>query len=181
MSEHEIQKAGIDLLNTMPRVRAYRNNTGAIKKGGRFIAYGLRSFHGETGGADVFVLVDGLGCTIECKKPGEKPTKAQLEWAERWRAAGGLYWVAETVAEMIDPVRAILAERSAMRRGADDDKHEVDLGEPVGEPIAEEVGEPLPARVRGVDEGARDQSLAGIRKAIDADPVALLFGKRAAA
>lgn len=67
-----------------------------------------------------------------------------------------------------------------MRRGADDDKHEVDLGFEVGEAIAEPVGEKLPGWVRGVDEGARDQALVGIRKAVDADPVAMLYGKRVA-
>lgn len=180
MIEHDVQKAGLELLNKMPRVIAYRNNTGAIKKGGRFIAYGLRSFHGETGGADTVGIADGVPWACELKKPGENPTKAQLEWAERWMAAGGRWWWATTLAEMVDPVRAILAERSAMRRGADDDKHEVDLGFEVGEAIAEPVGETLPGWVRGVDEGARDQALVGIRKEVDADPVAMLYGKRAA-
>lgn len=182
MIEHDVQKLGLELLNKLPRVIAYRNNTGAIKKGARFIAYGLRSFHGETGGADTVGIADSVPWACELKKPGEKPTKEQREWAERWMAAGGRWWWATTLAEMVDPVRAILAERSLMRRTADDDKHvvNVELGEPVGEPIAEQVGETLPGWVRGVDDGARDQALVGIRKAVDADPVAMLYGKRAA-
>ena len=173
MSEHDVQKLGLELLNKMPRVIAYRNNTGAIKKGARFIAYGLRSFHGETGGADTVGIADGVPWACELKKPGEKPTKAQLAWAERWIAAGGRWWWATTLAEMVDPVRAILAERSLMRRGADDDKHEVDLGFEVGEAIAELVGEKLPDHVLGKPEAAKV-------KAVKLDPMLALYGKRAA-
>lgn len=170
MSEHEVQKAGLELLNKMPRVMACRNNSGAIKKAGRYIEYGLRSKRGETGSPDTIILVDGVICACEVKDPGKEPTPEQYAWAARWIACGGRWWWATTLQGMIDPVRAILAERNAMRRGADDDKHAVDIdtgetiGEPVGEPVGEKFEEPKPkARV------------------VKLDPMLALYGKKRAA
>lgn len=113
MSEHALQTAVIDALNAMPGVRAYRNNTGAIKKAGRYIAYGLRAFHKETGGADIIACVDGLFVAIELKDKGEKPKEEQYAWGEALERAGGI-WIWETdLQRIIDRVAEIRRTRRA--------------------------------------------------------------------
>jgi hypothetical protein len=100
-------------LNALPGVRAYRNNTGAVKKGGRWIAYGLRAFHGETGGADIICCIDGMFVGIEIKDVGEKPTKEQYAWGEALEKAGGIWIWSSNLQDIIDRVMTIRETRLA--------------------------------------------------------------------
>ena len=99
--ERAIQKAANETFEMMPGVRAYRNNTGSVKRGKCFIEYGLRSHRGETGGADNILCVEtrafgprvGLFVGVELKDRGCKPDPDQYEWAQRLEQEGAGIWI----------------------------------------------------------------------------------------
>jgi hypothetical protein len=113
VSEHPLQKAALEALNRLPGVRAYRNNTGAIKKGGRWIAYGLRAFHGETGGADLIVCVAGMFVAIELKDTDGVPSKEQYAWGEALERAGGIWIWSTNLQEIVNRVLEIQRTKRA--------------------------------------------------------------------
>lgn len=108
MSENDLKVELLDAYNKIPRVRAWRNNTGSIKKPGRFIEYGLRAKRGETGGADIILCVDGLMVADELKNKGEKPTPEQYAWGEALERAGGIWMWNDNFNTAISRVQTIL-------------------------------------------------------------------------
>lgn len=86
---------------------AWRNNSGGrVLPGhggkGQFVRWGV------VGSGDVFVLLPPLGrlVSLECKRPGGKPSAAQVAWAEAVRAQGGGAHVVTSVEELEAALRA---------------------------------------------------------------------------
>lgn len=52
-----------------------------------------------SGTPDVFLIVKGKPCFIECKKKGGKLNKNQIEWAKRAEAEGVRFAVAESLGD----------------------------------------------------------------------------------
>lgn len=59
---------------------------------GRALGYWVTKYHGSafsmSGVPDVLAIKDGRACWLECKRPGEKPTKIQELRMQELRAAG---------------------------------------------------------------------------------------------
>jgi hypothetical protein len=107
-SEADVQKSILAYLKYMG-VRAWRQNVGAVsaEHNGRkrFVRFG------ERGAADVHgVLPGGRYIAVEVKKPGKKPTDAQLLWLRAIDAAGGLAFWASSVEEVQRVVTAVLRD-----------------------------------------------------------------------
>ncbi len=94
MGETDLVRACLTFLG-LHGIMAWRNNTGAYKIGSRFISYGHR------GSGDIFaILPDGRFCSIECKVGRNKPSDAQVRWADNVNEAGGMAIVVYSLDEL---------------------------------------------------------------------------------
>lgn len=101
--EGAIQDAAMDLLLRHPKVAfAYVNTSGKIQgRGGHWMTLGFPGLADITG-----MLKGGRFIAIEVKRPGEEPTKAQLEFLETVSAYGGLSgWITD-----VEQVNRMLGE-----------------------------------------------------------------------
>lgn len=105
--ETQIQAAILRALAYRRDVFAWRNNTGALpNQQGRKIRFGKK------GSGDILGLVaGGRFLALECKRPGEEPTEAQLAFGAAVRAKGGFYAVVRSVQEAFAAVDAAIAGR----------------------------------------------------------------------
>ena len=108
-SETEIQRESLARANEMDGVQMYRNNTGALKVGSRFVKFGLCKGSSDLiGYTEREITADMIGSTvavftaIEMKKPGGKTTFEQVEFGDKVMKAGGIFGVAESVEDTID-------------------------------------------------------------------------------
>jgi hypothetical protein len=101
--ESEVQAGILAYLGTRPDVWFWRQNTGGVRAGNRFIRFGL------PGAPDVVVIQAPTGrfVGIEVKREvGGSVSGVQREWGNSLTAFGGLYVVArsiEDVAEALGP------------------------------------------------------------------------------
>lgn len=80
---------------------AWRNNTGAVKTGDRFIRYGA------VGSPDIIgLLPNGRFLGVECKVGKRKQTPDQVAFGEAITNSGGVYIVARTVDDVADMLDA---------------------------------------------------------------------------
>lgn len=75
------------LMNLQPAFMYWRNNTGAVKMGNRFVRFGL------PGSPDILGCYKGLAIGIECKSSKGKQRQEQVIWQKRWEQAGGKYYL----------------------------------------------------------------------------------------
>jgi len=98
--EASVLKRVLSALAAAPGVIAWRNNTGAVKKGPRFIRFGL-----AVGSADVVPIVapHGRWLAIETKRPKNgETTEKQDEWLGLVRRMGGVAGVARSPEEALE-------------------------------------------------------------------------------
>lgn len=107
MSETEIQRQILEALALIPGVYAWRNNTGAIQRMGRFVRFGI------TGQGDITgVLPGGRRLEIEVKVPKAEPSEEQVKFGARINAAGGLWFVAHSLEEALQAVYAAIGKEA---------------------------------------------------------------------
>lgn len=94
MKESRITRACLAELNSLEGCYAYRNNTGAVMIGKRPVRFG------DPGSGDIIGAFLGRAIAIENKTRRGKQSDVQRRWQEKWEAAGGLYILARSVAEM---------------------------------------------------------------------------------
>src|ERR1035437_810250 len=87
LSEHDTQRQILDWLE-LKHIFHYRNNTGSIKIGNRFVRFGI------PGAPDIVAVVDGLFVGIEVKRLGEGQSDKQIAFERDIRAAGAEYILA---------------------------------------------------------------------------------------
>jgi hypothetical protein len=58
--------------------------------------------HATAGDPDIYGCYRGFFFTIECKQPGERPTRLQVHRLEEWAAAGARVAVVTNMREMDD-------------------------------------------------------------------------------
>lgn len=97
--EKDILKQILEYLQAMGFF-CWRNNTGAqpmeYKGRSRFLRFG------KVGSGDILgIMKDGRFFTIEVKRPGQKPTPAQVEFMDEVRRNGGIAVVATSVYDVI--------------------------------------------------------------------------------
>ena len=96
--EADILRACLATLRVRWGLRVERVNTGAMRLGGRYVAFGTRGRSDISG-----LLGDGRRLEVEVKRPGGKPTEAQLAWMHAVNESGGVaFWVDD--AAQIDAV-----------------------------------------------------------------------------
>lgn len=97
--ESSVLKRVQEALWAVGGVHVMRNNVGAIRKGRRFIRYGL-----GVGSADVVAIVAPTGrwLCIETKRPkNSKETEAQTRWLEMVRRYGAIAGVCRSPEEAL--------------------------------------------------------------------------------
>jgi hypothetical protein len=104
--EAEVQRAIVAVLK-FHGLKVWRSNTGAFtgEHNGRkrFIRFG------EPGMSDLFALLPtGRFACVEVKRPGAKPTPAQLAFLMEINAAGGFALWASSAATVDHAIRAVL-------------------------------------------------------------------------
>ena len=92
-SEADIQRTILDYLK-LHRIFHWRNNSGAIKTGKRFIRYGCK------GSPDIIALHRGQFVGIEVKGPGEDQTEDQLAFEQCVTKSGNRYIVARSLEDV---------------------------------------------------------------------------------
>lgn len=114
-SEKNIQDACLQWLNSVPRVTAWRQNTGAAvaqytTRSGehkrRFIRFG------ERGQSDISGLAHGIRLEIEIKKPKEKPTILQEQWMAMIRANDGISFWCDSIDSCVLQLRGEFQRRN---------------------------------------------------------------------
>ena len=102
--EADLQRAAIDLL-TSYQIRVYRRNTGAIKASHngkpRFIRFS------EPGQSDLWLIFpDGRHGELEIKRPGERPTLAQVRWLIECSTRCPAWWIdnLSTLVRVVDSI-----------------------------------------------------------------------------
>lgn len=100
--ESEIQKACFQYLAVVRRWHVWRNNTGAVPVGQRFVRFG------QIGSSDLLAVIPPTGRLLACevKRPGCKATEVQASWLASVRGAGAL----AIIVTGIDDLRRQLAE-----------------------------------------------------------------------
>jgi hypothetical protein len=103
VSETQLVSSILDALAIEPGVVAWRNNNGTIKRGRRYVRFGL-----SKGAADIVAIVGPAGrfLALECKTAKGKQSQDQIDWALEVKFAGGLYAMVRSVQEARDAVRA---------------------------------------------------------------------------
>ena len=109
MSEASIQRDILDYLEACPKVRWVRRiNTGAVRKGGRYIRFGF------VGCSDVIgMLKGGRFFAVEVKKPGEEPTPEQQQFIDMTNEGGGLAFWADSLDQVIDTFATVKVKVNA--------------------------------------------------------------------
>lgn len=79
----------------------WRNNTGAVEIGDRFVRFGLK------GAPDVMGCFRGSAVGFECKELGKKLSPDQKIWASRWVKCGGLYYVVDSETAAVDAINSM--------------------------------------------------------------------------
>src|SRR5512138_373154 len=99
--EGQLSSAIEDMLKLEPRVRMWRNNSGAVKLENRFVRFGL------VGSADFIGLLFPTGrfVALELKSPRGRQTLTQRLFGDLIRANGGFCAVVRSVEE----ARAVIA------------------------------------------------------------------------
>lgn len=108
-SETELQKHTVKLLETYARndICWFAVPNGEYRKpktAARLKLLGVRP-----GVADFIFLIDTKSFALELKWGKNKQTDSQLEWEEEWERAGGFYFIACTISEVISILRTINA------------------------------------------------------------------------
>ncbi len=100
MSEHQIQQAILLRLGCCQNLTIWRNNTGAIAVGGRFVRFGA------PGSADLLGVADGgQFIAIEVKAPRGRQSERQKAWQMMIERHGGVYVLARSVGEAVSKLR----------------------------------------------------------------------------
>lgn len=97
----------IEAISALPGCAAWRQHSGRKNLGGRWIHLG------PSGMPDIGAVVRGRAIFFEAKLPGKTPTEDQIRMHERLRRAGAEVHVVFSVAQALDVVRGVLAERKA--------------------------------------------------------------------
>lgn len=99
LTEAQIQKQILEWLNLQYKVKAWRNNTGAMtatyKGKKRFMRFS------ERGAADIFGVYHGRFLAIEVKRPGNKPTIDQHCWLQEMKNLGAIAFWATSLEDCI--------------------------------------------------------------------------------
>lgn len=97
--ESDIQKTILEWL-TWKKVFHYRNNSGASPRESNGKRYYIR--FGERGSPDIICVIDGKYVGIECKTSKGKQSESQIEFQKRLEDAGGVYFLARSLEDVID-------------------------------------------------------------------------------
>ena len=100
-TERQIQTTILGHIGARPYLRVWRQNTGAMQVGDRFVRFGINGAADITG-----VLACGMRLELEVKRPGGKQSKDQRRFQGVMDAMGALYAVVDSV-ESVDRVLAL--------------------------------------------------------------------------
>ena len=111
--ENTVQKSALEYGEVEPSCTWFRNNTGALRVGRRFVKFGLCKGSSDIiGYTSVKITPAMVGknvavfTAIEIKKPGEKKaTVEQEDFVLNVREAGGIGFVADTLDIIINEIK----------------------------------------------------------------------------
>lgn len=102
--ETDLVKQCLRVLALYPDIFAFRNNTGALSVGKRFVRFG------KVGAPDIIGWIQCRGTAaflgVEVKLPGRHPTEAQEDFLGRLRADGGCALIVHDLKELTDGITA---------------------------------------------------------------------------
>ncbi len=98
MKEQNIQDTIVDYLNSIPMCLAYTTTTKGRVVGRKRIPAKRQERKGKS---DVVCCYYGYYIAIEVKKPGEKQSEDQKKFAKDVILAGGYYWLAESIDDIL--------------------------------------------------------------------------------
>ncbi len=102
MIEAVLQKQVLAHLHQLPRCFFWRANTGGARAGQGFIKFGI------AGQSDIVGLAAGRFVGIELKTETGRQSAEQRAFQARVEAAGGLYILARSLDDALNPIRELL-------------------------------------------------------------------------
>jgi len=100
--ESRVVASVLAYLAHLPGCFAWRNNSGVARIGGRVVRFG------GVGSADILCCYRGRFIGVECKAAGGRQSPLQARWQKKLEAAGGLYFLARSVEDVSEAVRAVV-------------------------------------------------------------------------
>ena len=92
--EAKVVHSCLDLLHAL-HIFAWRNNTGAVAVGKRYIRYGLK------GSSDILgIMPGGRFLAVECKSDVGVQSDSQKHFQQRVEASGGLYFLVSSATQL---------------------------------------------------------------------------------
>lgn len=103
MTESSLLYAVLSAWGAHPRLRLWRQNTGAATLNGRLVRFGT------PGAADIQGIIRPTGrfLAIECKSAAGKQREEQVKWQRMVEEHGGLYVLARGVEDVDEALAAI--------------------------------------------------------------------------
>lgn len=102
MNETTILREILAWLSAQPQTLAWRQNVGLGRTlDGRAVRFGVR------GQADILACRRGRALAVEVKTATGRQSRAQRNFEAAWRAAGGVYVLARSVADLRDALAAL--------------------------------------------------------------------------
>lgn len=105
-TEAQIQKLCLQWINTVPGVKAWRQNTGGAKLKGFHVRFGVK------GQADITGIAErGIRLEIEIKKNDGKLSEDQFAWLRMIREAGGIAFCCNSLEDCISNLKYWFREK----------------------------------------------------------------------
>lgn len=103
-TEKNIQKEHIEFFKMDPTTEAFRNNTGVMQKGKRWIRFGLCKGSSDIIGYKTIKITPGMVgkniavfCAFEMKETGGTGTDEQIEFVKKIQKAGGIACISDSL------------------------------------------------------------------------------------
>jgi hypothetical protein len=117
ISESAVQKSIQQYADANPKIRLWRNNTGAYKIGSRFVRFGLCKGSSDLIGYTEVKITPGMvGKTVavfmavEVKKPGGVSTDLQDDFVDTVASSGGVGMIADSVDVVVARITGYLSK-----------------------------------------------------------------------
>jgi hypothetical protein len=98
LTEHQIQQQILDWLK-LKRIFHYRQNSGGIKKGSRFVKFGA------PGAPDIICVIKGAYVGIEVKRVNGMQSRQQFCFQKSLEKAGGYYYLVQSLDDVMEVLK----------------------------------------------------------------------------
>lgn len=108
--EKDIQKTILEWLKYQPNTFVWRQNSGGMYIDSPTGRHGFKTASVD-GISDIMGVYNGYPLAIEVKRPGKKPTEAQMAFLSQFRDAGGIAIIATGIEDVEDSFKNLIIHK----------------------------------------------------------------------